>query len=1082
MKAIKRIIIAVAAALAIAGAADAQYTPINPSASGATLRQSIDNRFSGANEITPYLSDTTRIKNMIPLRCVTTDASGNLVPNLCNAGSLAGNPLIVNQASGSIQDLTGSINKTINPQAYPYLARASNNPLTCSTTNGSPNVTISGVGDYINGDAVVCAHALDPAANTVVGPSTFTATAISPDGAAGTSWTYKICTLDAVTGQISACQTSAVNNASYLNDGFFITNTAWAAAHAYSVGDLIVDSNHNIQKCTTAGTSQGSAPTWATTIGAITTENVGTTNVPVWTMYALGDGHSNMLKWTKGSSGTATAIYNQTGLIGLIPIGVQYFRDVGQAVESFYELPTTAPASALGGRLATTISSGGGTTSLVLGANATATVSGQHFNHNTQPALVTAWAAAVTNGTALYLPTGAYPYYGAALDDSAALWNISGTPPVMSQSSDAQSSSVIYVAAGGYFIDTAADVVQSQIYNLTQVGGLGMARFRSTAALGIGQRMFYNNSILDHTGCAVCWNEADQPYHYVFYNHFRGLDNNATKGYGFGGNNDSSMFFNNTFNKERIGLTDRGKGFGRQYKNMDVIHGGSPTGLAPFSRAGGWLSGSTNGTGWAQFEAYRGGNEGLRAGDYHILVAAADAYGTDLETQFPVAPHANYGVGDFTLDGVGTNGSRVIISASAHFNTTAHTSDWVRLAGAGKQGECACELIGQINTIDADNQITLTAGSPTASATVSGAMLTFGTPMAASMIVQQVRITGSTFVSGTIVPAPAPIFSTATLSGWSFDHNTLNTPSATGPIFDFLLGPAGTRLAKLNQVINNIGAAMGTASDSSLGMFPSNNTNAVTQIDPLQLWPVWDQPGTYPLTSNQAGVIDFIPSTQINSYSLGTNVTKVTLASLIETDRAGGTDGAEVRFTDSASQLIHKTFTPSALGLSWLTFDMRKPQNAGHTPVLRHIFVNIADSVNAGCCAGGTLVSRQLAVPAPTADWTTISIPWVPLNITDTIDISFQPVYVTGSNTTPETGYVEIGRVHVYQADFPVDLSANEPVVLSALPTCNASYEGTGRAQNNSTAACSAGATATNAGTTHCQLYCDGSAWKQTGR
>jgi hypothetical protein len=58
-------------------------------------------------------------------------------------------------------------------------------------------------------------------------------------------------------------------------------NPAWAASHAYSVGNLIVDSNNNIQRCTTAGTSGTAAPTWATAINATTTDGTVT-----WTLVA----------------------------------------------------------------------------------------------------------------------------------------------------------------------------------------------------------------------------------------------------------------------------------------------------------------------------------------------------------------------------------------------------------------------------------------------------------------------------------------------------------------------------------------------------------------------------------------------------------------------------------------------------------------------------------------------------------------------------------------------------------------------------------------------------------------------------
>ena len=60
-------------------------------------------------------------------------------------------------------------------------------------------------------------------------------------------------------------------------------NPVWAATHAYSVGNVIVDSNSNIQRCTTSGTSGGSAPAWATTIGAHTNDSAPL----VWTLVAL---------------------------------------------------------------------------------------------------------------------------------------------------------------------------------------------------------------------------------------------------------------------------------------------------------------------------------------------------------------------------------------------------------------------------------------------------------------------------------------------------------------------------------------------------------------------------------------------------------------------------------------------------------------------------------------------------------------------------------------------------------------------------------------------------------------------------
>jgi hypothetical protein len=76
-------------------------------------------------------------------------------------------------------------------------------------------------------------------------------------------------------------------------------STAWAATHAYSVGTLILDSNSNVEECTTAGTSGGSHPTWSTALGG-TTPDSGTL---VWTN--MGPNPVTVSPATKGTNGKA---------------------------------------------------------------------------------------------------------------------------------------------------------------------------------------------------------------------------------------------------------------------------------------------------------------------------------------------------------------------------------------------------------------------------------------------------------------------------------------------------------------------------------------------------------------------------------------------------------------------------------------------------------------------------------------------------------------------------------------------------------------------------------------------------------
>lgn len=108
---------------------------------------------------------------------------------------------------------------------------------------------------------------------------------IGPSGgvAAGSvQFSYSLLTTDYAANPLTIQElglfgnTGSANFPAAIGTGF----PAFQTSHTYSIGDLLVDSNNNIQRCTTGGTS-GSAPTWATTIGATS----GTT--PQFTLVAL---------------------------------------------------------------------------------------------------------------------------------------------------------------------------------------------------------------------------------------------------------------------------------------------------------------------------------------------------------------------------------------------------------------------------------------------------------------------------------------------------------------------------------------------------------------------------------------------------------------------------------------------------------------------------------------------------------------------------------------------------------------------------------------------------------------------------
>jgi hypothetical protein len=110
---------------------------------------------------------------------------------------------------------------------------------------------------------------------------------IGPSGgvAAGSvQFAYSLLTTDYAANPLTIQEMGLFGNTGALNfpAAAGTANAAWAASTAYTVGNLIVDSNNNIQRCTTAGISGATHPAWATTMGSTTTDNTA-----VWTLVAL---------------------------------------------------------------------------------------------------------------------------------------------------------------------------------------------------------------------------------------------------------------------------------------------------------------------------------------------------------------------------------------------------------------------------------------------------------------------------------------------------------------------------------------------------------------------------------------------------------------------------------------------------------------------------------------------------------------------------------------------------------------------------------------------------------------------------
>jgi hypothetical protein len=74
----------------------------------------------------------------------------------------------------------------------------------------------------------------------------------------------------------------ANSSAAVLPAAIGTANPAWSAATPYTAGTLVIDSNGNLQRCTTAGTSGSSAPAWSTALSGSTADGAA-----AWTLVAL---------------------------------------------------------------------------------------------------------------------------------------------------------------------------------------------------------------------------------------------------------------------------------------------------------------------------------------------------------------------------------------------------------------------------------------------------------------------------------------------------------------------------------------------------------------------------------------------------------------------------------------------------------------------------------------------------------------------------------------------------------------------------------------------------------------------------
>ena len=166
------------------------------------------------------------------------------------------------------------------------------------------------------------------------------------------------------------------------------TGTAGTTSYTYAVAAL--DGKGGATAVFSASTTTGNATLSSTNYNALTVGAVTSATGYAWYRTSSGGTPS-----TTGFIGTTAGLtLNDTGLtIETTPPGI----------------PTSAPISALGDSLTTNISSGAGTTTLTLAANASTTVAGSSVNHDDTVAIQNAINAINTiGGGIVFFPSGTY--------------------------------------------------------------------------------------------------------------------------------------------------------------------------------------------------------------------------------------------------------------------------------------------------------------------------------------------------------------------------------------------------------------------------------------------------------------------------------------------------------------------------------------------------------------------------------------------------------------------------------------------------------------------------------------------------
>lgn len=308
---------------------------------------------------------------------------------------------------------------------------------TCTVSATSTSLTCAAASHFQNGDGLSlygagATNTLSTPGAPTVAPSLAahaTGTGLDANAPSGsTSFSYKVVALgtwsatpatnlwgaytaasaagSTSTGNALGSQTQTISTLSELNGALTITCSANCPMSVGAQVSVVGTSNDGFFAGQYIVASVTNSTTFVVTTGNSTPSTLNATGG------TLGWFVCNHITWSAVSGAFEYAIYGRTSgswtLLGFSWPGVTWFDDFGSTMTanltSYGWLPTSAPASAQNGVLTTTITAGGGTTSLTVANAATGAVTSGFATFDDAPLFVAAASYADSHGGPLFIP------------------------------------------------------------------------------------------------------------------------------------------------------------------------------------------------------------------------------------------------------------------------------------------------------------------------------------------------------------------------------------------------------------------------------------------------------------------------------------------------------------------------------------------------------------------------------------------------------------------------------------------------------------------------------------------------------